>query len=144
MNGYPRRGRLPSPREIPLDPISSLSGFLLGPLTSADVTLLHFSRFNWRNAKRRVRVRSARERERPRGEGWEKDRGEDTIERRRSRNELRVKEGDGEYPRARQHDYEPQLCLRRLPATQRSSGTVDHESSSDDPRRVFAHFLYQI
>lgn len=71
-------------------------------------------------------------------------RGYDRTKGRRSRNELRgLKRGDEEYPRARQHDYEPQLCLRRLPATQRSSGTVDHESSFDDLwKRCFLFFMY--
>lgn len=73
-----------------------------------------------------------------------KTRGYDRTKGRRSRNELRgLKRGDEEYPRARQHDYEPQLCLRRLPATQRSSGTVDYESSFDNLWKLFLIFTYQ-
>jgi len=69
--------------------------------------------------------------------------GYDRTKGRRSRNELRgLKRGDEKYPRARQHDYEPQLCLRRLPATQRSSGTVDHESSFDNPWKRYFSFFY--
>lgn len=77
------------PHRSDIHPISSLSGFLLEPLTSADVTLLHFSRFEWRNAKRRIRVKSVDEKE-------VKRRGYDTVKRRRSRNELRAKEGTGD------------------------------------------------
>jgi len=58
------------------------------------------------------------------------ERNEDEVE---TSNSLKGGGGSEEgYPRARQHDYEPQLCLRRLPATQRSSGTVGYESSSND------------
>ena len=77
----------------------------------------------------RTRVKETREYDRTKG--------------RRSRNELRrLKRRDEEYPQAQQHDYEPQLCLRRLPAMQRSSGTVDYESSFDNLWKRYFSFLY--
>lgn len=137
-------GSLESPpllRGVPLDvyQISSLSGFLLRAFNFRGRNVITFYSFQTGETQsedkgeEHVRVREAR--------GYDRTKG------RRSRNELRgLKRGGGdeEYPRARQHDYEPQLCLRRLPATQRSSGTVDHESSFDNLwKRYFFFFIYQ-
>jgi len=64
---------------VPLDvyQISSLSGFLLGPLTSADVTLLHFTRFKLEKRKAKIRRKGAREWERREGTT---ERKEDEVE----------------------------------------------------------------
>jgi len=129
----------PGFRSISIYPLSNLfpSGLpTRESLTSADVTLLHFAHLKLKEQKAKNKGREST-REQRGGEG----RAHDRTKRRRSRNEQQSKRGQGEgegrrggegYPRARQHDYEPQLCLRRLPATQRSSGTVGYESSSDD------------